>query len=67
MNILFDTINDLVYVMAARGSHFEMKVISLDGTMTKKKQLKKKINPNDINQQDQSLENEFLKIDIKAS
>lgn len=31
MNIIFDTINDLVYVMAAAGSYFEMKVITLDG------------------------------------
>lgn len=36
MNILFDTINDLVYVMAASGSNFEMKVINLDGSMTRK-------------------------------
>lgn len=42
MNILFDTINDLVYVMAAKGSLFEMKVISLDGSMTKKKTIKAK-------------------------
>ena len=42
MNIIFDTINDLVYVMAAAGSYFEMKVVTLGGTMTKKKTIKLK-------------------------
>ena len=37
MNIIFDTINDLVYAMASSGSFFEMKAIALNTAMTKKK------------------------------
>jgi hypothetical protein len=40
MNIIFDTINEIVFVMASSGSFFEMKTISLNTAMTKKKLIK---------------------------
>jgi hypothetical protein len=44
MNIIFDTINDIVYAMASSGSFFEMKAIALNTAMTKKKIIKYKPN-----------------------
>lgn len=37
MNILFDTINKQIYIMASQGSDFEMKIIPMDENFTRKK------------------------------
>lgn len=68
MNILFDTINLIVYIMAGSGSYFEMKIIPMDENFTRQKDIKP-VDPSstETSQGEQSIENEAFKLDIKAS
>lgn len=67
MNILFDTINNLVCIMASRGSFFEMKLIPMDDSFTKYKQIMPQTDSIETSQSEQSITNEAFKLDIKAS
>lgn len=37
MNVLFDTINKQIYIMASAGSNFEMKIVPMDENLTKQR------------------------------
>jgi len=68
MNILFDTINLQIYIMAGSGSNFEMKIIPMDEDFTRQKHVQP-ADPDstETSQSEQSIENEAFKLDIKAS
>ena len=67
MNILFDTINKQIYIMASSGSNFEMKIVPMDEEFLRKKTIQSYPNSTETSQSEQSIENEAFKLDIKAS
>ena len=68
MNIIFDTVNNQVYIMAGSGSYFEMKMIPMDEDFTKIKLIDETdFFPTEQIDSQQSIQNEAFKLDIKAS
>ena len=66
MNIIFDTINDQIYITSSLGNFFETVAIPINENLTRIKLIDLNHNFENIHQQ-KRIKNEDIKIDIKGS